>query len=98
MMPRIRGIDLRRCGLGASLPRRLSVLAFRFRSGEFAAARHGCAAAGGEEAAVQTDSYWRGRITRRRALGSGAAGLSALALAACGGSNNKNNATKTSSA
>jgi peptide/nickel transport system substrate-binding protein len=37
-------------------------------------------------------NYWQrlsaGRVSRRRALGSGAAGLGALALAACGGSNN----------
>jgi peptide/nickel transport system substrate-binding protein len=35
-------------------------------------------------------SYWTTRLTRRRTLGTGAAGLTALALAACGGSNNKN--------
>jgi peptide/nickel transport system substrate-binding protein len=43
---------------------------------------------------VQADNYWQGRVTRRRALGTGAAGLSALALAACGGSNNKNSNNK----
>lgn len=46
--------------------------------------------------------YWQrhqaGRTTRRRALGSGAAGLTALALAACGGSNNKSTATNGSAA
>ena len=47
---------------------------------------------------MQTDSYWRGRVTRRRALGSGAAGLTALALAACGGSNNKTNGNTNASA
>jgi peptide/nickel transport system substrate-binding protein len=39
-----------------------------------------------------SSNYWQrlsaGRLNRRRALGSGAAGLGALALAACGGSNN----------
>jgi len=45
-----------------------------------------------------TDTYWQrvreGRVSRRRALGAGGAGMTALFLAACGSSNN-NKAAKT---
>src|SRR5437870_2820211 len=37
----------------------------------------------------QDSNYWlRGRVSRRKALGGAGMGLSALALAACGGGNN----------
>jgi peptide/nickel transport system substrate-binding protein len=49
-----------------------------------------------------SNNYWQrlsaGRVSRRRALGSGAAGLGALALAACGGSNNNKSNSSNSAA